>query len=298
MVMVFEGTPQEFGMDGYLKSNLDIAKDVIKKDWDMMFCVDGMERSGKSVFAMQCAYYCDNEFDLTKVCFTPYQFKKAITNAKPFSSVLYDEAFTGLSSRATMSLINRTIVQVLAEIGQKNLFIFVVMPTFFDLDKYVGLWRTRGLFHIRTAENFQRGFFDFYNSDKKKDLYVNGKKFYNYRAVQPNFSGRFPNKYMIDEDKYRILKRKSLLNREASREDKELDKLAEKKLMSRIFEVYDDISMKIKMQLMQKSASMVYTAYVQWKEDRMIAQREEDEEKADKNTNEITSDELNAPEMN
>lgn len=34
MVKVFEGTDEEFSMDGYLHSNLTIAKEVIKKDWD------------------------------------------------------------------------------------------------------------------------------------------------------------------------------------------------------------------------------------------------------------------------
>ena len=30
-----------FYMDGYLKSNLDTAKRIIKKDWDMLFVYDG-----------------------------------------------------------------------------------------------------------------------------------------------------------------------------------------------------------------------------------------------------------------
>lgn len=33
-------------LDGFLKANLDLAKDVIKKDWDMIFLVDGYEGSG------------------------------------------------------------------------------------------------------------------------------------------------------------------------------------------------------------------------------------------------------------
>ena len=31
-----------FYMDGYLKSNLDLLKKVIKKDWDMVFLIDGL----------------------------------------------------------------------------------------------------------------------------------------------------------------------------------------------------------------------------------------------------------------
>jgi hypothetical protein len=45
---VFEGTDKEYYMDGYLANNLLRAKEVIKKDWDMIFCVDGPEGSGMS----------------------------------------------------------------------------------------------------------------------------------------------------------------------------------------------------------------------------------------------------------
>ena len=34
-------------IDGYLKTNMDLAKNVIKKDWDMLFLIDGYEGSGK-----------------------------------------------------------------------------------------------------------------------------------------------------------------------------------------------------------------------------------------------------------
>jgi len=35
MVKVFQGTDEEFYMDGYLQTNLDTAKKVITKDWDI-----------------------------------------------------------------------------------------------------------------------------------------------------------------------------------------------------------------------------------------------------------------------
>jgi len=34
MVKVFEGTDEEYYMDGILRSNLDTAKKVVAKDWD------------------------------------------------------------------------------------------------------------------------------------------------------------------------------------------------------------------------------------------------------------------------
>lgn len=205
-------------MDEYLKNNLDVCKSVIKKDWDMIICVDGPEGSGKSVLGQQMAYYCDNNLHIDRICFTPSEFKKGIMNAKPFESVIYDEAYTGLSSRAAISLINRTLVSMLAEIRQRNLFVFIIMPSFFDLDKYAALWRSRALVHVYIGKGFQRGYFEFYNSEQKKHLYVNGKKYYAYNMGRPNFRGRFTDGYMVDETEYRKKKRNSLTDRENKRE--------------------------------------------------------------------------------
>lgn len=201
-------------MDGYLKDNLDTAKRVIKNDWDMIFAVDGYEGTGKSVFTMQCAYYCDPTLNIDRIVFTPKDFQKAVLSANKYESVVYDEAYTGLSSRAAMTMVNRILVKMLAEIRQKNLFIWIVMPTFFDLDKYVALWRSRALFHVYTAKNFRRGFFSFYNIDRKKELYVTGKKFYTYNNKIRNFFGRFTNYYPIDEEEYRKKKKNISIQRE------------------------------------------------------------------------------------
>ena len=231
---VFTNTKNEFYMDGYLNQNFSIAKEVIKNDWDMVFCIDGMEGSGKSVLAMQLAYFCDQTLDISRICFTPNELRKKIIESEKYTSIVYDEAYTGLSSRATMSLINRTLISMLAEIRQKNLFVFVVMPCFFDLDKYVALWRSRALIHVYTGKNFERGYFSFYNIHKKKELYVNGKKFYTYFKPKANFIGRFTNFYPIDEKEYKEKKRKSLINRELRREEQDRKREADNELFIRL----------------------------------------------------------------
>lgn len=200
--------------DGYymnelLKSNLDVAKKVIEEDWDMCILCDGTEGGGKSVLMQQCAYYCDPTFDLSKICFTPDEFRNKVLNAKRYEAVIFDEAYAGLSSRSTMSATNKILVDMMTEIRQKNLFIFIVLPTFFDLDKYVALWRSRCLIHVY-HDNFKRGFFDFYSYGKKKDLYVLGKKYYNYRATAPDFKGRFTDFYPVNKEEYKAKKLASL----------------------------------------------------------------------------------------
>jgi hypothetical protein len=265
MVKVFVDTDKEFYMDGYLKQNLDIAKAAIKKDWDMLFVYDGMEGSGKSVKAMQDAFYCDPSLDLNRIVFTPNSFRKGIVNAEQYQAVVYDEAYTGLSSRATMSLINRTLIKMLAEIRQKNLFVFVVLPCFFDLDKYVALWRSRALIHVYTKENFQRGSFAFYNADRKKDLYVNGKKYYSYYKPKPNFIGRFTNHYVVDEKEYRKKKKESLIEREKKEEEAHVRREVEGALFNRVMEM-ENLGMEEKRRVLDMPNTTFYRKVKQYKD--------------------------------
>jgi|ETNvirnome_2_300_1030623.scaffolds.fasta_scaffold00142_36 hypothetical protein len=211
-----EKFPEKNGyyMDGYIKANLDLAKKAIRKDWDMIFIVDGLERGGKSVFTQQCAYYCDNSFNVDRVCFTPREFEEAVLKAKPYQAVVFDEAFVGLSARRATSKVNHSLVKMLSEIGQKNLFIFIVLPCFFELDKYPAIWRSRALFHVYTGDNFQRGNVSMYDYERKKNLYVYGKKFLSYTKSKPNFIGSFTNFYVLNEKKYRRKKLNSLKEHE------------------------------------------------------------------------------------
>lgn len=266
MVIVKDINGKDFYMDGYMKTNLDIAKSVIKKDWDMIFAVDGAEGSGKSVLAMQMAKYCDPNLELEQVVFTPKEFRKVVINAKKYSAIIYDEAYTGLNSRATMSMINRTLISMLAEIRQKNLFIFVVMPCFFDLDKYVTLWRSRALIHVYTGDNFQRGFFAFYNFDRKKQMYIYGKKFYNYSKPKPNFIGRFTNNYVINSDEYKLKKKNSLIEREKKQEEATIRKEVESALFDKVMEVGDDVTHQVKMKLLSLPASTYYFKLKQYRD--------------------------------
>jgi len=240
---------QNYYLDGYMKQNLDLAKQLVKKDFDMILIYDGYEGSGKSVKVMQDAFYCDPTLTLDRVTFNPNEFRKAIIEAKPYQAVIYDEAYTGLSSRAAMSRINRALVTMLAEIRQKNLFVFVVVPTFFDVDRYVALWRSRALIHIYTGKKFQRGYFMFYSMDRKKQLYVEGKKYYSYFKPRPNFSGRFTNYYVLNEKDYRKKKKEALIKREKAREEIELQREIQTELFRRLAE-NEDIPHKTKIEIL------------------------------------------------
>lgn len=192
-------------LDGTLKILLDKAKKIIKKDWDMIFIVDGYEGLGKSVFAQQMGYYLDPTLNLDRVCFTPKEFIEAVKKAKKYQCVIYDEAFGGLSSRAYFSQTNKALVSMLMQIRQKNLYVIIVNPSFFELDKYIVLWRSRALIHIYSPKDdpFKRGTFAFFDQRRKKLLFMNGRKFYTYFKPPANFLGNFTNYYPLNEQEYR-----------------------------------------------------------------------------------------------
>lgn len=256
-----------------------IKKDLvgIEKTYDIVcdephhnFVANGIvvHNSGKSVLGMQMAAYCDPTLTVDRIVFNPKDLKDKIMKAKPYQSIVYDEAYTGLSSRATMSLINRSLISMLAEIRQKNLFVFVIMPCFFDLDKYVALWRSRALIHVYTGKNFERGYFSFFNVQRKKQLYILGKKYYSYGKPRANFIGRFTNRYPIDEAEYKLKKRNSLVVREKTSEEKVLRKEVEDAIFERMMELGDTITNVLKIKILGIASTTFYDRARRWNEEK------------------------------
>ena len=212
-----DGKEKTLYMDG--KLNRSIEKKVIpkirKKDFDWVWIVDGPEGSGKSVFSFQLAKKVDPSFCLDRVCMTPNEFTKAILKARKGQCVIFDEAFTGFSSRASLTEINRLLVSLMMEMRSKNLFVIIVMPTIFLLDRYVALFRARGLFHIY-LKNGRRGRWCYFNNKKKKLLYLKGKKLFSYKEPRSRFRGKFFDNYTINEEQYRAKKSEALMKKSRS----------------------------------------------------------------------------------
>ena len=208
------GIKETFAMDNRTYKNIGALKEHIhKKDFDAVFLVDGGEGTGKSVFAMQLGKAIDPSLCLERVCFTPSEFIKCIQTAEKGQVIIYDEAYTGLASRQSLSEVNKLIVSMMMEMRAKNLVVIIVLPTFFMLDRYVAIFRSRGLFHIYTNKG-RRGYFLYYNSENKKMLYILGRKLMSYSKPRVRFKGHFNGKYVIDEQAYRSKKDYALKHRE------------------------------------------------------------------------------------
>jgi len=204
-------------MDDRLKSNFQgkVIEKLEKKDKDFFLAIDGREGSGKSTLALQIGKFVDPSLDLSRVVFNAEDFRQAIYKAKKGQCIIFDEAFTGLSSRASLSGVNKTLIGLMMQMRQKNLFIIIVLPTFFLLDRYVAIFRANILIHVyETGGN--RGYFRLYNYRLKKYLYLIGKPLYSYAPskIRTRFKGRFYGVFALgdqkEEDKYRKKKVKAV----------------------------------------------------------------------------------------
>lgn len=211
-------------IDNIIRPELDKAKfRVLHRDLDFVFCIDGEEGSGKSVLAMQLCKYLDPDFNIDRIVFNADQFIKTIKdpNFKKGSAVLLDEAYNAANSRAAMSEVNRSLIAVATEMRQKNLFVCIVLPSYFDLDKTLAIWRTRCLFHVYFSDDYKRGQYIVFPKNNKKDLYLKGKKNYNYYAVKSPYQPcRFFGSYIVDEEAYRLKKSNAFNKRIVSNQAK------------------------------------------------------------------------------
>lgn len=204
---------KKYYLDGILKKNLDRTKENIKDDWDYLFIIDGEVGSGKSVFAQTLAWHCsDGKLNIDSICFTPEDFRNAIDKAPRYGAVVFDEAFRGLSARASLSETNKILVSMLNEIRQKNLFVFIVLPSVWDVDGYVSKHRTKGVFHVYVNKQRERGYFSFYSSGAMRLFMSDNKNRYRY-PKEPAFHGRFRQpkpRYLVGEEEYLKKKQKAL----------------------------------------------------------------------------------------
>jgi len=195
-----------------------VKKRVLNKDRDFVCVIDGEEGVGKSVLAMQIAAYFDPAFNIDKIVFNSDDFLKLIKDpkTKKGSCIILDEAMNAANARGSLTEVNRSMQGVASEMRQKNLFILMIIPSFFDLDKYFALWRCRALIHLYFTPEEDRHYIIF-PKEQKKLLYLTGKKTYSYSKPKSPFPPfTFPNYYPVDEQEYRFRKERAFRKRTVS----------------------------------------------------------------------------------
>lgn len=185
--------------DGYLKKNLDINIQAVEKKWDGVFYIGGYEGDGKSEFAAQMALYFDNTYCLDRCVFTPQQFLDAVDNAEPKQAIVYDEAQDAFES-TNRDVMSRAIKSKMTRIRKKQLFIIIVAPDFWRINKYMFIHRSRAFIRVY-ADGLTRGYFEYYNRTKKHELMIRGRK-NEQLCVPPNFRAKFSHWFPLDEGAY------------------------------------------------------------------------------------------------
>lgn len=208
--------PITFYIEPWIKDRFDriVIPDLKKRDKDCVIAIDGREGSGKSTLGLQWCMYIDPTFNLDRVVFTPEEFREAIYKAKKGQAVMFDEAFTGFSSRSSLSGVNKVLTSLMMQIRQKNLFVVIVLPTFFLLDKYISIFRTRVLVHVYETKKSGRGYFRVFSAKKKRLLILHKEsRTYSY-GIKTKLRGKFTGVFALgdeeEEKKYRKKKMKAL----------------------------------------------------------------------------------------
>lgn len=167
-----------------------IAK-LLPQDKDWVNIVVGPERSSKSVDSHVLCAIVDPTFCVKRVTFPTAEFRKEVMRAKRYTAVSQDEGAETWMSLDANSIESKRMVRLFMEVGERNLFINIVIPDFRYLNKYLKGHRANSLIHVTS-----RGKYDFYSKSRLQQIRIDA----NTRTViwaKPNFSGwirQFPKK--------------------------------------------------------------------------------------------------------
>ena len=183
---------------------------------------------------------------LPQITFNSKETLKAIrifkSTEKKTKVINFDEAFRGMSSKGVLSKENKRLVQALMEMGQSNLVVFIVSPSFFLLEFYPAVLRSNALFHIKKDKKSNKRVVRIFNYKKKASLYQIGiRKGWGYN-LKTKQNANFYNIYPGGKDfewRYRLKKQLSLQDVDVKEEKEEHKWKRERDLM--IKALYKDI---------------------------------------------------------
>jgi len=173
--------------------------------------------TGKSVFVQQIGeawtelikveHGIELPWSIENIVFKPEDLIERSFKLPKYSCIILDE----WEDAHYWSKMGMTLRQFFRKCRQLNLFMIAIIPNLFQMPMGYAISRSVFAVDVRFEGEFERGFFYFYNFDRKKDLYIMGKKSYNYKVVSANFDGKFLGGYTVGEDVYRQAKYKDMI---------------------------------------------------------------------------------------
>ena len=188
---------EPFYIDKQIKKQLLKGQEAIRvAGQDRIYLITGKEGAGKSLLAIQLAYFVDNNLSLDDITMTADDFFDKVRSTTK-KVVIGDEIFAGLSSKGALTKENKRLVKLLIECRQRGLTIFLCIPSIFLLEKYVAIFRSHDLFNVQISRrSYKNRFYKVYNYMNKKILFMAGHKYMSYSKPiiwkKHRFYGNFP----------------------------------------------------------------------------------------------------------
>lgn len=141
---------------------------VLDRDKDFVCLVTGGEGNGKSSLAVEMARYVDKEFDVQKQVAMSYEdVIRTADELDEGQALVIDEGIEMLLSRNHAKKKNKIILEWFREVRAKNLFFFICMPKFKEVDKPIRDDRAHTL--VRCVD---QGRGHFFNKSKMDEITV------------------------------------------------------------------------------------------------------------------------------
>lgn len=125
---------------------IDKMRGVVRKNWDNVVLVSGVEGTGKSRLVLQIARAVDPSFSSNRIWFHREDFLACAKEAPRYGSVVWDEML--LSKRRTMSRNTVEVLDFLQVCRGLNLHLFLVTPHEDLTDAALTDYRVRWNLHV------------------------------------------------------------------------------------------------------------------------------------------------------
>lgn len=235
--------------DDMLYQNLKILAEAMMKDNSFLILVSSQAlsvRTGKSTFVQHTAeawnhillneYGIKRELTMANIAFNAEEFEKkafALHEKGDKNGVIILDESDDLTGHSLSQEV-KSIKRFLRKAGQLNLLMIMILPDFFEFPKSIAVNRSVALITVDYGDRFERGHWKFYDFQKKKSLYIIGKKFNDYSVVAPTLRGGFSGNYLVNEEEYRKEKFRDLKEDSEKQKERNLNSI-KKSIMTKIF---------------------------------------------------------------
>lgn len=200
-----------------LAKNLDVIAKKVSNDMTFLGLISGhdMVGDGKSTLLTQVGTYLTwkiNQIHGTNNTFTDKNLVFGGTDLEKVSFELPKYSVIGLDegddvTTHGMKEFAQHLKRYFRKCRQLNQIILVILPSFFEFPKFYALNRSHFLIDVFFQGEYERGYFNFYGPYAKKNLYLKGKKEWDYNAWRPDFHGRFFSSYCFFPDLEKCIER-------------------------------------------------------------------------------------------